>query len=149
MLKHELNAFLDSLKTEGRLIAIVHVYEQLQARPGLDLYYTRSKLEDMFKEGIVQNPNPYLDLLHIDAFFKDLQEWSANSVFLILDKCLEMNRELDLLKLLKRSSDKISTIKFVDLIKKIMIVEKNSLADKILSVLLDNKSHAKSSILIT
>lgn len=108
----------------------------------------RPKLEDLFKDGLGSNPSPYLDLINHHAFMNDLKEWTANSIYLILDKCLETGREADLLKVLRSNADRLSTIKFVDLLKKILIVEKNELAESILSILIDNKTHCKSKVLI-
>lgn len=144
MLKHELNGFFDSLKSEGKLVAVTHIYEQLAVRPGLDLYYLRPRLEDLFKEGAVSNPSAYLDLLNLERLFQDLPEWSANGLHLILEKCLDLSREQDLLKVLKKCIDKLSTIKIVDLLKKVMILDKNELAQSILESVLENKNHSKS-----
>ena len=144
MLKHELNGFFESLKSEGKLIAVTHIYDQLSVRPGLDLYYLRPKLEDLFKEGLVSNPSAYLDLLNLPKLFQDLPEWSANGLHLILEKCLDLSREQDLLKVLIKCIDKLSTIKIVDLLKKVMILDKSELAQAIIDSVLGNKHHSKS-----
>lgn len=144
MPKHELNAFFDSLKSEGRLLSLSYVYEQLEVRPGLDLYYMRQKLEDMFKEGLVTTPAPYLDLLRLTKLFEDLPEWSANGVHIILEKCLELSREEDLLKVLDKCIDRISTTKVVDLLKKVMILDRKDLSEKLLDHLLAHGNHGKS-----
>lgn len=146
MLKHELNGFFDSLKSEGKLIAVTHIYEQMNARPGLDLYYLRAKLEDLFKEGLVTNPTAYLDLLNLPKLFQDLTEWSANNLHLILEKCLDLSREQDLIKVLSKCLEKLSTIKIVDLLKKVMILDKTELAQQIIDSVLNNKYHVKSRI---
>lgn len=145
MLKHELNGFFDSLKSEGKLVAVNHIFEQLAVRPGLDLYYLRPKLEDLFKEGILTNPTAYLELLNLEKMFQDLPDWSSNGLHLILEKCLELSREDDLLRVLKKCIDKLSTIKIVDLLKKVMILDRNELAQAILDAVLGNKNHSKSS----
>lgn len=147
MLKHELTIFFDSLKSEGKLIAVTHIYDQMLARPALDLYYLRPKLEDLFKEGVCSNPSAYLDLLNQAKFFHDLPEWTANTLHLILEKCLELSREQDLLRVLRRCIDKLSTIKIVDLLKKVMILDKTELAQGILDSVLGNKHHCKSKFL--
>ncbi len=146
MVKHEFNNFLDSLKTEGKLLTVTYLYQQVKSRPGLDLYYLRPKIEDLYKEGLSINPGAYLDLLHQETFFNDLSEWSANSLHNILEKCLELNREDDLIRVLKKSHEKVSTIKFVDLLKKVMILDNTELAEKILHVLIANKNHTKSKL---
>lgn len=145
MLKHELKGFFDSLKSEGKLVAVTHIYEQLAVRPGLDLYYLRPKLEELFREGICANAG-YLDLLNKDSFFQDLPEWSSSGLHLILEKCLELTREQDLLRVLKKCIDRLSTIKIVDLLKKVMILDKTELAQLILDSVLGNKNHSKSKI---
>lgn len=148
MLKHELNNFLDSLKTEGRLLAVSYIYEEMMVRPGLDLYYLRPKLEDMFKEGLGTSPTDYLNLLNLPKLFKDLSDWSANNIHLILEKCLNLNRQEDLLNVLNKCIDKLSTIKIVDLLKKVMILDKVSLAEELLESTLGNNNHSKSSYLL-
>lgn len=144
MLKHEFNNFLDSLKSEGKLLAVSHIYEQKMARPGLDFYYLRSKLEDIVREGLGQNPLPYLDLISIPTVYDDLPEWGVNSLHLVLEKCLDLSRENDMMKVLKKCMDKLSTIKVVDLLKKIMILNKNELGLELLESALGNKNHSKS-----
>lgn len=149
MLKHELNGFLDSLKSEGKLLAIGHIYEQLAVRPGLDLYYLRPKLEEIFREGLGTSPSNYLNLLNLPKLFEDLTEWNTVGVHLILEKCLELNNQDDLLRVLNKCISKLSTIKVVDLLKKIMILEKTELAEQILEVTLSSGNHSKSSIDLT
>lgn len=144
MLKHELNGFFDSLKSEGKLVGFSHIYHQKEARPGLDLYYLRPRLEDLFKEGVNSNPSAYLDLLNLPKLFQDLPDWTANTLHLILEKCLDLSREQDLLKVLRQCIDKLSTIKIVDLLKKVMILDRTELARSILDSVLGNKNHSKS-----
>ena len=149
MLKHEVNGFFESLKSEGKLIAVTHIYEQLNARPGLDIYYLRPKLEELFKAGLVTNSSAYIDLLSIPKLFEDLPEWSANNLHLILEACLELSKEDVLLKVMKKCLEKLSTVKIVDMLKKVMILDRNHLALSILDIALSNNNHGKSSLIIT
>ena len=144
MLKHELNGFLDSLKAEGKLLVLTRIYEQLSVRPGLDLYYLRPKLEEMLREGLGVTPASYLDLLKLPKLFEDLPEWSANAMHMILEKCLSLDRQDDLLKVLQKCLAKLSSIKVVDLLKTIMILDKNDLAEKLLDMTLASQNHSKS-----
>lgn len=144
MLKHDFHSFLESLKTEGRLLALNHIYTQLEANPKLDLYYYRPKVEDLFREGLHSSPANYLDLLALPALSKDLSEWNATSLHLILEKSLELGRTNELLKVLKICPEKLSTIKIIDLLKRMLILDKTTLADEFLDVMIDNKLHGKS-----
>jgi hypothetical protein len=144
MLKHELNGFLDCLKAEGKLLVLTRIYEQLSVRPGLDLYYLRPKLEEMLREGLGVTPASYLNLLKLPKLFEDLPEWSANAMHMILEKCLSLDRQDDLLKVLQKCLAKLSSIKVVDLLKTIMILDKNDLAEKLLDMTLASENHSKS-----
>lgn len=149
MLKHELTGFLDSLKSEGKLLSVSYIYEQMMIRPTLDLYYLRPKLEDMFRDGLSSNPTQYIELLELPKLFEDLSEWSATTLHNILEKCLDLNNEETLLKVLKKVVGKLSTIKVVDLLKKVMILDKKALADKILEISLTDNNHSKSTFFLT
>lgn len=144
MIKHDFHNFLDSLKGEGKLLVIGHIYNQISAKPGLDLYYFRTKIEEMYRDGLVSNPASYLELLNIANLAKDLPEWSANSLHLLLEKCLDVGKDKELLTILRQCSDKLSTIKVVDLLKKMIILDKISLSEQFLEVVLDSKNHGKS-----
>lgn len=144
MFKHELNQFLDSLKSDGKELVLTYVYQQVAHKPSIDLYYFRPRLEDLFKEGLINSTNSHLDLLEGAALFKDLENWSVNTVHTILEKTFELERNDQLLKVLKKYCFRLSTIKLVDLLKKILIVDQTSLAQEILHIVILDKNHAKS-----
>ncbi len=144
MFKHELNQFLDSLKSDGKEFVLNYVYQQLPQKPSIDLYYFRTKLEELFKEGVATNVKSHLDLLENKAFFADLANWSSNSLHLILDKAYDSGREAILISVLKQFSTRLSTIRLVDILKKIMIVDNQQLAQSFLEIIVKEKNHCKS-----
>lgn len=149
MFKHELNQFLDSLKPESKEFVLNYVYQQLPQKPSVDLYYFRPKLEDLFKEGIASKVKSHLDLVENKAFFADLANWTSNSVHMILDKAYDSGREQILISVLKQYSTRLSTIRLVDILKKIMIVDNQPLAQSFLEIVVKEKNHCKSSFLLT
>lgn len=144
MFKHELNQFLDSLKSDGKEFVLNYVYLQLPQKPSIDLYYFRPKLEELFKEGVSGSVKTHLDLIENKAFFADLANWSSNTLHLILDKAYDSGREEILIKVLRQYSTRLSTIRLVDILKKIMIVDNQHLAQSFLEIVVKEKNHCKS-----
>jgi hypothetical protein len=144
MFKHELNQFLDSLKPDSKEFVLKYVYQIVPQKPNIDLYYFRPKLEDLFKEGVASTVKSHLDLVENKAFFADLANWSSNTLHLILDKAYDSGREDILISVLKQYSTRLSTIRLVDILKKIMIVDNQNLAQSFLEIVVKEKNHSKS-----
>lgn len=145
MVKHDFQNFIDSLKTDQKQVLFTHVFTVvLNSKPGLDIQYLRSKFEDLFKEGLIINPNAYLELLgSSQPLTKEFNNWSANTCHTVLEKAFETNRDADLLRILSSTLEKLSTIKVVDLLKKILISEKDQLVEAFLAAILGSR-HTKS-----
>lgn len=149
MLKQDLGFFFDSLKAEGKLVVIEHIYRHKEAKKSLDLYYFRAKLEEMFKDCMTFSPVSLIELIEIQSLRSDLEEWSTNTLHLILEKSLELGREEPFLNVLKTCTKKLSTVKIVDHLKRVMILDKFDLAKKILEIGLESLNHGKSNRPIT